>query len=83
LVQGVDFASTEPSRKRGREEVSPPPSAKHEEVLPPPPAEPEELPPKFYPNAPLIKANKLTEKNLAKSKPRPRSPRAVRPPPSG
>jgi hypothetical protein len=50
------MASSEPSRKRGREEVSPPPPAEPkeelpippaelEEVPPPPPAEPEEVPP--------------------------------------
>jgi hypothetical protein len=37
--------------------------------------------PRFHLNAPLIKANKLTEENPAKSKPRPERPRAVRPPP--
>jgi hypothetical protein len=36
--------------------------------------------PRFHLNAPLIKANKLTEENLAKSKPSPGRPRAVRPP---
>jgi hypothetical protein len=36
------MASSEPSRKRGREEVPPP--AEAEEVPPPPPAEPEEVP---------------------------------------
>jgi hypothetical protein len=36
---------------------------------------------RFHLNAPLIKANKLTEENPAKSKPSPGSPRAVRPPP--
>jgi hypothetical protein len=50
------MASSEPSRKRGREQVPPPPPAerkeepltppaKPEEVPPPPPAEPEEVPP--------------------------------------
>jgi hypothetical protein len=50
------MASSEPSRKRGREEVLPPPPAEPkeepptppadpEEVSPPPPAEPEEVPP--------------------------------------
>jgi hypothetical protein len=50
------MASSEPSRKRGREEVPPPPLAEPkkeestllvepEEVLPPPPTEPEEVPP--------------------------------------
>jgi hypothetical protein len=39
--------------------------------------------PRVHLNAPLIKANKLTEENLTKSKPRPGRPRAVRPPPSG
>jgi hypothetical protein len=50
------MASRDPSRKRGREEVPPPPPAEPkeepptsptepEEVLPPPPAEPEEVPP--------------------------------------
>jgi hypothetical protein len=38
------MASSDPSRKWGREEVSPPPPAEPEEVLPPPPAEPEEVP---------------------------------------
>jgi hypothetical protein len=33
------MASSEPSRKRGREEVSPPPPAGPEEVPPPPPEE--------------------------------------------
>jgi hypothetical protein len=33
------MASSEPSRKRGREEVSPPPLAEPEEVPPPPPEE--------------------------------------------
>jgi hypothetical protein len=37
--------SIEPSRKRGREEVSLPPPAEPEEVPPPPPAELEEVPP--------------------------------------
>jgi hypothetical protein len=37
------MASSEPSRKQGREEVPPPP-AEPEEVPPLPPAEPEELP---------------------------------------
>jgi hypothetical protein len=36
---------------------------------------------RFHLNAPLIKANKLIEENLAKSKPSPGRPRAVRPPP--
>jgi hypothetical protein len=36
------MASSDPSRKRGREEVSPPPPAEPEEVPPPPP---EEVPP--------------------------------------
>jgi hypothetical protein len=50
------MASSEPSRKRGREEVPPPPPtepkeepltppAEPKEVPPPPPAEPEEVPP--------------------------------------
>jgi protein TonB len=39
------MASSEPSRKRGREEVPPPPPAEPEKVLPPPPAKPEEVPP--------------------------------------
>jgi hypothetical protein len=40
------MASSESSRKRGREEVPSPPPAEPEEVPPPPPAEPEEvLPP--------------------------------------
>jgi hypothetical protein len=38
------MASSEPSRKRGREEVLPPPPPEAEEVPPPPPAEPEEVP---------------------------------------
>jgi hypothetical protein len=38
------MASSDPSRKRGREEVPPPPPAEPEEVPPPPPAEPEEVP---------------------------------------
>jgi hypothetical protein len=39
------MASIEPSRKRGREEVSLPPPAEPEEVPPPPPVELEEVPP--------------------------------------
>jgi hypothetical protein len=39
------MASSEPSRKWGREEVPPPPPADPVEVLPPLPAEPEEVPP--------------------------------------
>jgi hypothetical protein len=39
------MASSEPSRKRGREEVPPPPPADLEKVPPPPPTEPEEVPP--------------------------------------
>jgi hypothetical protein len=39
------MASSEPSRKWGREEVPPPPPAEPEEVPPPLPAEPEEVPP--------------------------------------
>jgi hypothetical protein len=47
------MASSDPSRKRGREEVPPPPPAEPEEVSPPPPeevplpprADPEEVPP--------------------------------------
>jgi hypothetical protein len=39
------MASSEPSRKRGREEVPPPPPTEAEEVPPSPPAEPEEVPP--------------------------------------
>jgi hypothetical protein len=37
--------------------------------------------PKFHLNAPLIKANKHIEENSAKSKTRPRRPKAVKPPP--
>jgi hypothetical protein len=36
--------------------------------------------PRFHQNAPLIKANELTEENPAKPKPSPGTPRAVRPP---
>jgi hypothetical protein len=39
------MASSDPSRKRGREEVSLPPPAEPEEVPPPPLAGPEEVPP--------------------------------------
>jgi hypothetical protein len=39
------MVSNEPSRKRGTEEVPPPPPAEPENVTPPPPAEPEEVPP--------------------------------------
>jgi hypothetical protein len=39
------MASSEPSRKRGREEVSSPPPAEPKEEVPTPPAEPEEVPP--------------------------------------
>jgi hypothetical protein len=39
------MASSEPSRKRGREEVPPPPPAEPKEEPPTPPAEPEEVPP--------------------------------------
>jgi hypothetical protein len=39
------MASSEPSRKRGREEVSPSPPTEPEEVPPPPPTELEEVPP--------------------------------------
>jgi hypothetical protein len=39
------MASSDPSRKRGREEVPPPPPVEPEEVPPPPPTEPEEVPP--------------------------------------
>jgi hypothetical protein len=39
------MASSDPSRKRGREEVPPPPPAEPEEVPPPLPAEPEEVSP--------------------------------------
>jgi hypothetical protein len=38
------MASSEPSRKRGREEVLPPPPNEPEEVPPPLPTEPEEVP---------------------------------------
>jgi hypothetical protein len=38
-------SSSKPSRKRGREEVPPPPPAEPEEVSPPPPAEPKEVSP--------------------------------------
>jgi hypothetical protein len=41
------MASSDPSRKRGREEVPPPSPTEPEEVPPPPPAESEEvLPPR-------------------------------------
>jgi hypothetical protein len=39
------MASSEPSKKRGREEVSPSPPAEPKEEPPTPPAEPEEVPP--------------------------------------
>jgi hypothetical protein len=39
------MASSDPSRKQGREEVPPQPPAEPEEVPPPPPIEPEEVPP--------------------------------------
>jgi hypothetical protein len=39
-----EYASSEPSRKWGREEVLPPLPSEPEEVPPPPPAEPEEVP---------------------------------------
>jgi hypothetical protein len=39
------MASSEPSRKRGREEVPLPPPAEPKEEPPTPPAEPEEVPP--------------------------------------
>jgi hypothetical protein len=39
------MVSSEPSRKRGRENVPPPPTAEPEKVPPPPTAEPEEVPP--------------------------------------
>jgi hypothetical protein len=39
------MASSDPSRKRGREEVPLPPPAEPEEVPPSPPPEPEEVPP--------------------------------------
>jgi hypothetical protein len=39
------MASSDPSRKRGREKVPPPPPAEPEEVPLPPSAEPEEVPP--------------------------------------
>jgi hypothetical protein len=39
------MASSEPSRKRGREEVPPPPPTEPEKVPLPPPTEPEEVPP--------------------------------------
>jgi hypothetical protein len=39
------MASSEASRKRGREEVPPPPPAEPKEEPPTPPAEPEEVPP--------------------------------------
>jgi hypothetical protein len=45
------------------------------------PSKQHENDPRFHLNAPLIKANKLTEENPAKSKPRPGRTRAVRPPP--
>jgi hypothetical protein len=39
------MASSDPSRKRGTEEVPPPLPAESKEVPPPPPAEPKEVPP--------------------------------------
>jgi hypothetical protein len=39
--------------------------------------------PKFHPDAPLIKANKLTEENPAKQNFDLETPRVVRPPPAG
>jgi hypothetical protein len=45
------------------------------------PSKQHETDPRIHLNAPLIKANKLTEENPAKSKPSPGKPRAVRPPP--
>jgi hypothetical protein len=39
------MASSDPSRKRGREEVSPPPPVEPEEVPPPPPEEVKRLKP--------------------------------------
>jgi hypothetical protein len=45
FLKQAHVASSEPSRKRGREEVSPPPPAEPREEPPTPPAEPKEVPP--------------------------------------
>jgi hypothetical protein len=56
------MASSDPSRKRGREEVPPPPPAEPEEVPPPPPAEPKEVlppPPEEVPPPPPEEVKRL------------------------
>jgi hypothetical protein len=47
------MASSEPSRKRGREEVPLPLPTEPEELLPHPPTEPEEVPPPPLEEVPL------------------------------
>jgi hypothetical protein len=53
------IASSEPSRKRGREEVSPPPPAEPEEVPPPPPEEVKWLKPPRRKVPPPMRAPKV------------------------